>query len=65
MAECTVCEVELELMAVLKRSPGHEPEVICFACLALKYPVLAARVAEYLTEFKGVRVFEPYLNPGP
>jgi len=54
MAECTVCEVELDLMAVLKRSPGHEPEVICFSCLALKYPELAARVAEYLAEFKRV-----------
>ncbi|MBA7681709.1 hypothetical protein ES703_90049 [subsurface metagenome] len=55
MAECSVCEVELDIMAVLKRSPGHQDEVICFACLALHYPKLAARVAEYLAEFKRVK----------
>ena len=54
MAVCTICGVEVDLMAVLKRSPGHEPETICFACLALKYPLLAVRVAEYLAEFKRV-----------
>ncbi|MBA7673455.1 hypothetical protein ES703_81653 [subsurface metagenome] len=53
---CSVCGGYVpELAASLKRSPGHEPELLCIRCLVDRYPELAGRLVRYLTEFKRVR----------
>jgi hypothetical protein len=47
---CSVCGGNADAMAV------HHGKVICFACLANKYPEVAATLVRYLTEVKGVKL---------